>query len=321
MSQYALELVLALADFIGEHADEVGDGAVDLITSLADTLATENNLQKVIDVALKIVSNFAEGLVSGDNMDKLAETARAMIDTIATTLLGTTENGGSNLNDIVSTGTYVGGELLSGFAQALFGDNGVYAILDDLNKKVGEYLADNFWKLGTMAIEGFISGIYGEDFSFEDWGAYLFDEMEDGTLWEDYFAEANDMWLDIFNNGLGLKYLSKSYRNGYTDANGNAINGWELTDDGWVQNVNFDEISSKMDETVASNTEVSTEIGNYSSSITNSVDGLSNKIDGLLNKKTDISLYLYPNSELMAQAQVEGLGIANATSGGHNNGY
>ena len=150
-----------------------------------------------------------------------------------------------------------------------------------------------------MAVDAFISGLTGTEFSFEGFGEYLYDEFHSGDFFEHTITNTNDLWGDI------LKTNNQDIPTGVN------INPSEV----------YDKLNSKMNETVTSNTQVSTEIGNYSSSITTSVDGLSNKINEMLNKKSEINLYLYPNSELMAQAQVEGLGIANATSGGHNNGY
>lgn len=319
LTQYGLDIVLALANFIGEHADEIGDGAVDLITSLADTLITEDNLSRISDTAMKLISGFANGLTAGDNMEKISKTANGVIKAVTDTLLGE-KGGNSGINDAVTAGTKVGGQLLSGFATALFNsENGIYAILNQLMHSVGEYMSENFWKLGSMAIEGFISGVSGTDFSFEKFGEYIFDSTQDGTFWSDYFDNANEMWNDIFNKGLGLNQLSKTYRKGYTDIDGNPINGWELTENGWQQNLS-DSYKSLEDAVTQNNKSNNDTAVLYQSSInaqSENIGLLTDKFSQFLNQKQTIQISLYENADTFAEVTATGVSLSSAKNGGY----
>ena len=318
-AQHGLDIVLTLTDFIGEHADEIGDGAVDLITALADTLITEDNLKRIGDTAIKLISNFATGLISGDNMTKISKTANNVVKAVADALLG--EKGGdSGINDIVSAGTEVGGQLLGGFARALFdSENGIYAILNQLVHSIGEYLSENFWELGSMAIEGFLSGVSGIDFSLEEWDKYNHDTMQNGTFWSEYFDNANTMWNDIFSKGLGLNQLSASYRKGYTDVNGNPINGWELTENGWQQNLsdNYKALENAVNESNKSNSDTAMMYQTSINTQSENIGLLTDKFSQFLNQKQTIQVSLYENADSFAEVTATGVNLSNAKNGGY----
>ena len=318
-AQYGLDIVLTLTNFISEHANKIGDGAMDLILALADTLITEDNLTRIGDTAIKLISNFATGLVSGDNMTKISKTANNVVKAVADALLG--EKGGdSGINDIVSAGTEVGGQLLGGFARALFdSDNGIYAILNQLVHSIGEYLSENFWELGSMAIEGFLSGVSGIDFSLEEWDKYNHDTMQNGTFWSEYFDNANTMWNDIFSKGLGLNQLSASYRKGYTDVNGNPIDGWELTENGWQQNLsdNYKSLENAVNESNKSNSDTAMMYQTSINTQSENIGLLTDKFSQFLNQKQTIQVSLYENADAFAEVTAMGVNISNAKNGGY----
>lgn len=319
LAQYGLDIVLALTGFIGEHANEIADGALDLILALADTLITEDNLTRIGDTAIKLISNFATGLISGDNMTKISKTANNVVKAVADALLG--EKGGdSGINDIVSAGTEVGGQLLGGFARALFdSENGIYAILNQLVHSIGEYLSENFWELGSMAIEGFLSGVSGIDFSLEEWDKYNHDTMQNGTFWSEYFDNANTMWNDIFSKGLGLNQLSASYRKGYTDVNGNPIDGWELTENGWQQNLsdNYKSLENAVNESNKSNSDTAMMYQTSINTQSENIGLLTDKFSQFLNQKQTIQVSLYENADSFAEVTATGVNLSNAKNGGY----
>lgn len=318
-AQYGLDIVLTLTNFISEHANKIGDGAMDLILALADTLITEDNLKRIGDTAIKLISNFATGLISGDNMTKISKTANNVVKAVADALLG--EKGGdSGINDIVSAGTEVGGQLLGGFARALFdSENGIYAILNQLVHSIGEYLSENFWELGSMAIEGFLSGVSGIDFSLEEWDKYNHDTMQNGTFWSEYFDNANTMWNDIFSKGLGLNQLSASYRKGYTDVNGNPIDGWELTENGWQQNLsdNYKSLENAVNESNKSNSDTAMMYQTSINTQSENIGLLTDKFSQFLNQKQTIQVSLYENADSFAEVTATGVNLSNAKNGGY----
>ena len=266
-----------------------------------------------------MISGFANGLTAGDNLEKISKTANDVIKAVMDTLLGE-KGGNSGINDAVTAGTKVGGQLLSGFATALFNsENGIYAILNQLMHSVGEYMSENFWKLGSMAIEGFISGVSETDFSFEKFGEYIFDSTQDGTFWSDYFDNANEMWNDIFNKGLGLNQLSKTYRKGYTDIDGNPINGWELTENGWQQNLS-DSYKSLEDAVTQNNKSNNDTAILYQSSInaqSENIGLLTDKFSQFLNQKQTIQVSLYENADAFAEVTATGVSLSSAKNGGY----
>ena len=294
LSQHGLDIVLALTDFIGENADEIGDGAVDLITALADTLITEDNLKRISDTAIKLISNFATGLTSGDNMTKISETANDVVKAVADTLFDNSI-GGSGVNDVLSAGAFMGGQLLSGLSTALFNENGgVFKILDTLVTSVGTYLSENFWSLGTMVMEGFMSGVTGVDFSFEEFGEYMYDTTHSGHYWSDYFS------------GLGTALQADNTTSGEVEAYYQRMENLGLDD--YTQNF------SKLSEAVESNTSVSAQLDTATTSFAEAL-GAFNKSQE--NKQTTVSLYLYPNSEAFDTAILDSQNRLISSSGGH----
>lgn len=319
LAQYGLDIVLALTGFIGEHANEIADGALDLILALADTLITEDNLTRIGNSAIKLITNFASGLTSEENMLKLSQVANNIVKVVTDTLFGNS-NGSSGVNDALSAGANIGGQLLKGLATALFNsENGIYAILNTLVTSIGEYLSENFLNLGTMVMEGFMSGITGTDFSFEGFGEYMYDSTHSGNYWSEYFDNANKMWNTIFDEGLGLNQLSKTYRKGYTDVYGNAIDGWELTENGWQQNLsdNYKALENAVNESNKSNSDTAMMYQTSINTQSENIGLLTDKFSQFLNQKQTIQVSLYENADSFAEVTATGVNLSNAKNGGY----
>ena len=318
-AQYGLDIVLTLTNFISEHANKIGDGAMDLILALADTLITEDNLKRIGDTAIKLISNFASGLTSEENMLKLSQVANNIVKVVTDTLFGNS-NGSSGVNDALSAGANIGGQLLKGLATALFNsENGIYAILNTLVTSIGEYLSENFLNLGTMVMEGFMSGVTGSEFSFEGFGEYMYDSTHSGNYWSEYFDNANKMWNTIFDEGLGLNQLSKTYRKGYTDVYGNAIDGWELTENGWQQNLsdNYKALENAVNESNKSNSDTAMMYQTSINTQSENIGLLTDKFSQFLNQKQTIQVSLYENADSFAEVTATGVNLSNAKNGGY----
>lgn len=302
LAQYGLDIVLALTGFIGEHANEIGDGALDLILALADTLITEDNLTRIGSSAIKLISNFVSGLTSEENMLKLSQVANNIVKAVTGALFGNS-NGGSGINDVLSAGANIGGQLLSGLTTALFNENGgIFKILDTLVTSIGEYLSENFWNLGTMVMEGFMSGVTGIDFSFEGFGEYMYDSTHSGNYWQDYFTN------------LGTALNADNVSNNEVEAYFNRGQG-SMTYDEYLQS-----LENAVSESNKSNSDTAKVYQETSTQTNNSIKLLSDNISKMLDRKVTIQTYLYPNSSVYAESIVEGMNVANSTSGGHLNG-
>lgn len=304
LAQYALDIVVALAEFLGEHAEKIGSGAIRLILTLAETLLSEENLKRILNCASLIVTSLATGLLSEENMKSLAEVAHGIVNAVTETIFG---GEGSDVNSLISAGAYVAGKLLSGLATALFDtDHGIYAILNDLVKSVGEYLADNFWKLGTMVMEGFASGISGIDFSFEDYGEYLFDAKQDGTLWKDYFDNTNQMWSGIFGKTLGFETVANQEQPKQMNAL-QILDGYETTEE-----LNRNLVISVQQEQQKQQQAMA--VLPYFSQPSSQA-----QTSPFKDKNTNVSLYLYPNSDAFDEACIDAQNRVISRNGGYMN--
>ena len=304
LSQYAVDIVVSLAQFLAEHSAEIGLGAVSLILSLADTLLSEENLTRILESAIAIISQLVTGMTSPEVMKQLAEVAHSIVNAVADTLLGG-ETGG--LNDLFSAGAYIAGQLLSGLATALFDtDNGIFAILNDLVTSVGEYLSENFWKLGTMVIEGFISGMSGIDFSFEDYGEYLFDAKQDGTLWSDYFENAKTMWSDVFGKGLGFEVVAENNVPQGVNAL-QALDGYES-----IEQLNADLVKSVQAEQQSQQQSLAV-LPYFSPQVQ------TNQATHYKSQNTTVQMYLYPDSTAFDEVVIDAQNRNFARNGGFLN--
>lgn len=298
-AQYGLDIVLTLTNFISEHANKIGDGAMDLILALADTLITEDNLKRIGDTAIKLISNFATGLTNEENMLKLSQVANNIIKAVTDTLFGN-KNGGSGINDVLSAGANIGGQLLSGLTTALFNENGgIFKILDTLVTSIGEYLSENFWSLGTMVMEGFMSGVTGVDFSFEDFGAYMYDTTHSGHYWQDYFS------------GLGTALQADNTTNNEVKAYFDRGQG----------GMSYEEYLNSLENAVNQNSQANNDTALlYQNSIntqTENIGLLTDKFSQFLNQKQTIQVSLYENADTFAEVVATGVNISNAKNGGN----
>ncbi len=304
LSQYAVNVVVSLAQFLAEHSAEIGSGAVALILSLADTLLSEENLTRLLESAIAIISQLIAGMTNPEVMEQLAEVAHNIVNAVADTLLGG-ETGG--LNDLFSAGAYIAGQLLSGLATALFDtDNGIFAILNDLVTSVGEYLSENFWKFGTMVIEGFISGMSGIEFSFEDYREYLFNAKQDGTLWSDYFENAKTMWSDVFGKGLGFEVVAEN--NVPQEVNAlQALDGYEN-----IEQLNADLVESVRAEQQSQQQSLAV-LPYFSPQVQ------TNQATPYKPQNTTIQMYLYPDSTAFDEVVIDAQNRNFARNGGFLN--
>lgn len=298
-AQYGLNIVLTLTNFISEHANKIGDDAMDLILALADTLITEDNLKRIGDTAIKLISNFATGLTNEENMLKLSQVANNIIKAVTDTLFGNA-NGGSGINDVLSAGANIGGQLLSGLTTALFNENGgIFKILDTLVTSIGEYLSENFWSLGTMVMEGFMSGVTGVDFSFEDFGAYMYDTTHSGHYWQDYFS------------GLGTALQADNTTNNEVKAYFDRGQG----------GMSYEEYLNSLENAVNQNSQANNDTALlYQNSIntqTENIGLLTDKFSQFLNQKQTIQVSLYENADTFAEVVATGVNISNAKNGGN----
>lgn len=299
LAQYGLDIVLALTGFIGEHANKIGDGAMDLILALADTLITEDNLKRIGDTAIKLISNFVTGLTNEENMLKLSQVANNIIKAVTDTLFGN-KNGGSGINDVLSAGANIGGQLLSGLTTALFNENGgIFKILDTLVTSIGEYLSENFWSLGTMVMEGFMSGVTGVDFSFEDFGEYMYDTTHSGHYWQDYFS------------GLGTALQADNTTNNEVKAYFDRGQG----------GMSYEEYLNSLENAVNQNSQANNDTALlYQNSIntqTENIGLLTDKFSQFLNQKQTIQVSLYENADSFAEVTATGVNLSNAKNGGY----
>lgn len=299
LSQRGLDIVLTLTDFIGEHADEIGNGAVDLITALADTLITEDNLKRIGDTAIKLISNFATGLTSEENMLEISNIANKIVKTVTDTLFNNS-SGGSGVNDVLSAGANIGGQLLNGLTTALFnGNGGIFKILDTLVTSVGTYLSENFWSLGTMVMEGFISGATGINFSFEDFGEYMYDTTHSGHYWQDYFS------------GLGTALKADT-------TSDNEIKAYF---DRGQSGMSYEEYLQSLENAVNQNNQANSEtVAFYQNQLNTQNENLgllSDKFSQFLNKKQTIQVSLYENADAFAEITATGVNLATARNGGY----
>lgn len=299
LAQYGLDIVLALTSFIGEHANEIADGALDLILALADTLITEDNLTCIGNSAIKLITNFASGLTSEENMLKLSQVANNIVKAVTDALFGNS-NGGSGINDVLSAGANIGGQLLSGLTTALFNENGgIFKILDTLVTSIGEYLSENFLNLGTMVMEGFMSGVTGTDFSFEGFGEYTYDLWHSDNFWQDYFTN------------LGTALNADNVSNNEIEAYFNRGQGG-MTYDEYLQS-----LENAVNESNKSNSDT---VMMYQTSINTQSENiglLTDKFSQFLNQKQTIQVSLYENADSFAEVTATGVNLSNAKNGGY----
>ncbi|MGN1412429.1 MAG: hypothetical protein ACI4WH_08000, partial [Oscillospiraceae bacterium] len=301
LAQHGLDIVLTLTDFIGEHADEIGEGAVDLITALADTLITEDNLKRIGDTAIKLISNFATGLTSEKNMLEISNIANKIVKTVTDTLFNNSNSsGGSGVNDVLSAGANIGGQLLNGLTTALFnGNGGIFKILDTLVTSVGTYLSENFWSLGTMVMEGFISGATGIDFSFEDFGEYMYDTTHSGHYWQDYFS--------------GLGTALKADNTSDTEIKAYFDRG--------QSGMSYEEYLQSLENAVNQNNQANSEtVAFYQNQLNTQNENLgllSDKFSQFLNQKQTIQVSLYENADAFAEITATGVNLSSAKNGGY----
>ena len=196
---------------------------------------------------------------------------------------------------------------MSGLATALFDtDNGIFAILNDLVTSVGEYLSENFWKLGTMVIEGFISGMSGIDFSFEDYGEYLFDAKQDGTLWSDYFENAKTMWSDVFGKGLGFEVVAENNVPQGVNAL-QALDGYES-----IEQLNADLVKSVQAEQQSQQQSLAV-LPYFSPQVQ------TNQATPYKSQNTTVQMYLYPDSTAFDEVVIDAQNRNFARNGGFLN--
>lgn len=299
LAQYGLDIVLALTGFIGEHANEIADGALDLILALADTLITEDNLTRIGNSAIKLITNFASGLTSEENMLKLSQVANNIVKAVTDALFGNS-NGGSGINDVLSAGANIGGQLLSGLTTALFNENGgIFKILDTLVTSIGEYLSENFWNLGTMVMEGFMSGVTGTDFSFEGFGEYTYDLWHSDNFWQDYFTN------------LGTALNADNVSNNEIEAYFNRGQG-SMTYDEYLQS-----LENAVNESNKSNSDTAMMYQTSINTQSENIGLLTDKFSQFLNQKQTIQVSLYENADSFAEVTATGVNLSNAKNGGY----
>lgn len=299
LAQYGLDIVLALTGFIGEHANEIADGALDLILALADTLITEDNLTHIGNSAIKLITNFASGLTSEENMLKLSQVANNIVKAVTDALFGNS-NGGSGINDVLSAGANIGGQLLSGLTTALFNENGgIFKILDTLVTSIGEYLSENFLNLGTMVMEGFMSGVTGTDFSFKGFGEYTYDLWHSDNFWQDYFTN------------LGTALNADNVSNNEIEAYFNRGQGG-MTYDEYLQS-----LENAVNESNKSNSDTAMMYQTSINTQSENIGLLTDKFSQFLNQKQTIQVSLYENADSFAEVTATGVNLSNAKNGGY----
>ena len=250
-------------------------------------------------IIIKLISNFATGLTSEENMIEISNIANRLVKAVTDTLFGNS-NGGSGINDILSAGANMGGQLLNGLTTALFNeDGGIFKILDTLVTSIGEYLSENFWSLGTMVMEGFMSGVTGVDFSFEDFGAYMYDTTHSGHYWQDYFS------------GLGTALKADNTTNNEVKAYFDRGQG----------NMSYEDYLKSLENAVNQNSQSNNDTALlYQNSINTQSENiglLTDKFSQFLNQKQTIQVSLYENADAFAEVTAMGVNISNAKNGGY----
>ena len=108
LASLAMQLVLALATSLGEHANEIITGVIVLITTIV-TLITEN-LDLILMAGLQIIVGVVQGLI--DNLDLIIDAVVILIFTLVETII-------KNLPQILVAAVAIGLKIVEGIVMAI----------------------------------------------------------------------------------------------------------------------------------------------------------------------------------------------------------
>ena len=106
------EVVAALVTGVLDNIDQIIMAAVDMITTLTDTLLEDNTLSMIISAAVTLVVSLVEAL--GDNIDKIIDAAFTIIDSLVNALLEE-----DNLTKLIGAAIKIVIEVVAGLIESI----------------------------------------------------------------------------------------------------------------------------------------------------------------------------------------------------------
>lgn len=150
MIEKGCEILMGIAQGIVMALPQIIIGAIEIITTLVDTIGDSNNLKKIVDAAAQIINTLVSGII--ENLPEILTAAVELLGSLAGALINV-----ENLKVILSAGL----DIVKNLAQSL--KDAVGELVDAAGKLiedfVDKFLSYDWAGLGAQIIKGIVGGL------------------------------------------------------------------------------------------------------------------------------------------------------------------